>query len=145
MIRLSGLPVRIQLLVEKNSAMAFADPQSVTINAIANSLPRVSLGLGTGIFQKDDGLVVLTVSSRGGNSKGPKRRQTRARLDHSKVGPDPFNGALNAKYGMSVSIILDTPTVGYTLTEQKQVVDALIAWASATSGANITRLLGGEV
>jgi len=125
--------------------MAFADPQSVTINAVANSLPRTGLGMGSGVFTKDDGLVVLGISTRGGNSAGPKRRQTRARLDHSKVGADPFNGSLNAKYSMSISIVLDTPPVGYTVAEQKQVVDGFLAWATASSGANITRLLGGEV
>jgi len=39
--------------------MAFADPQTVTINAVANSLPRISSGNNAGGFSKDDGTVKL--------------------------------------------------------------------------------------
>jgi hypothetical protein len=45
---------------------------------------------------------------------------------------------------MSTYIVADVPVTGFSVTEQKQIVDALVAWLSASSGANITRLLGGE-
>lgn len=124
--------------------MAFPDPQSITINAVANSLPRTGSGIGSGIFTKDDGLLTLTVNHRGGNSTGGKRFQRRIRFDHSKVAANPFDSSINAKYGMSVSLIVDVGPVGYTIVEQKQIIDGFIAALNATSGANITRLLGGE-
>jgi hypothetical protein len=34
--------------------------------------------------------------------------------------------------------------VGYTVAEQKAVIDGFLANLQATSGANITKLLGGE-
>jgi hypothetical protein len=40
--------------------MAFADPQSVTINAVAQSLPRVSTGNNESTYLKDDGTVKLS-------------------------------------------------------------------------------------
>jgi hypothetical protein len=119
--------------------MAFADPQSVTINAVAQTLPRTST-LGTkGTFTKEDGNVSLIVS----HDLGARSRRT-IRLDHRKVGADPFNGALNAKYSMSVYLVVDHPQVGYTNTEIKQIVDGLTAYLTASSGARVTQLLGGE-
>jgi len=118
--------------------MAFADPQSVTINAVANSLPRISSGVNTGAFRKDDATVGLSVSHQYG---GRTRRQIR--LDHSKIAADVFTSD-NVKYSMSAYLVIDTPTTGYTIAEQKQIVDGLTAYLTASSGAKVTQLLGGE-
>jgi len=118
--------------------MSFADPQSVTINAIANTLPRVSTDGRTGIFQKDDGTVQLTVSHIIG-----KRNRRTIRLDHKKIAADPLT-AENTYYSMSTYIVVDVPPVGYTVAEAKQVVDGLTAYLTASSGARVTQLLGGE-
>lgn len=118
--------------------MAFADPQSVTINAVANSLPRISSGVNTGAFQKDDTTVALSVSHQYG-----KRTRRQLRLDHSKIAADVFTSD-NVKYSMSAYLVVDVPETGYTVAEQKQIVDALAAYLTAASGAKITQLLGGE-
>lgn len=119
--------------------MALADPQSITINSIAVSLPRTSNGVNSGAFASNDGLVKETISHQYG-----KRNRHLFRVDHSKVAPDPFVPSQNAKYSMSCYIVCDTPTTGYTVAEQKQVIDGLIAQLSATSGALLTKILGGE-
>lgn len=119
--------------------MAFADPQTVTINAVANVLPRTSSDVRSGEFTKDDTLVRLRVSHQLG-----KRNRHLIRLDHAKVAADPFLSGVNTKYSMSVQLIVDVPPVGYTIAEQKQIVDALVAYLTATSGARVTQLLGGE-
>jgi len=118
--------------------MAFADPQSVTINAVANSLPRVSSSPNSSVYQKDDGLVRLTVSHQYG-----KRNRRTIRVDHRKIGPDPFTSD-NKEFSMACYLVVDAPTVGYTNTELKQVVDGLTAYLTASTGAKITSLLGGE-
>jgi len=119
--------------------MSFADPQSVTINAVANSLPRTSSGTNNGVFTKDDGTVRLSVS----HAYGKRTRRT-IRVDHSKVAPDPFLASVNTKYTMSAYIVVDVPPTGYTVAEQKQIVDGLTAYLTASSGARVTQLLGGE-
>lgn len=119
--------------------MSFPDPQTVTINAVAQSLPRTSTRDNAGIFTKDDGTVKLTVSSLYG-----KRVRRTARLDHKKTAADPLFPAQNAPYSMSFYVVADVPATGYTIVEQKQISDALTAWLTASSGANITKLLGGE-
>jgi len=119
--------------------MAFADPQSVTINAVANSLPRVASGVGTGGFSDSTGNTKLSVSHTYG-----KRTRRQARLDFSKIAVDPLISAQNIKYSMSAYVVVDTPTTGFTLAEAKYIVDALTKWMNDSSGANITKLLGGE-
>lgn len=119
--------------------MAFADPQSVTINAVANSLPRTSSGPNAGVFTKDDGTVRLSVAHQYG-----KRARRTIRIDHSKIAPDPLISAQNIKFSMSCYLVVDVPPTGYTVAEQKQVVDALTAYLTASSGARVTQLLGGE-
>jgi hypothetical protein len=118
--------------------MAFADPQSITINAIANTLPRISSGTNSGVFRKDDSTVTLTVSHQYG-----KRVRRQLRIDHKKIAPDVFTSD-NREYSTSVYIVVDAPTTGYTVAEQKQIVDALTAYLTASSGARATQLLGGE-
>lgn len=119
--------------------MAFADPQSLTINTVANSLPRVSTDKNASTYSKDDGNVKLTVSSAYG-----KRTRRTARVDFRKTAADPLFPSQNAPYSMSTYIVADVPVTGFTITEQKQIIDALTAWLTASSGANITKLLGGE-
>lgn len=119
--------------------MAFADPQSVTINAVANSLARTSSGVNSGAFTKDDGTVKLTVSHAYN-----KRTRRVIRLDHSKIAADPLISAQNIKYSMSAYLVVDLPVTGYTVAEAKQVIDGLTAYLTASTGARVTQLLGGE-
>ncbi len=119
--------------------MAFADPQTVTISAVANSLARTSSSVNAGVFTKDDGNVQLQVSHAYG-----KRNRRLIKLTHSKVAADPLISAQNIKYSMSIGVTVDVPVTGYTVAEAKAVIDGFIAYMSASSGLAITKLLGGE-
>lgn len=119
--------------------MALSDPQSVTINAVAISLPRTSSSVDAGSFTSNDGTVKETISHQYG-----KRTRHLFRIDHSKIAPDPLISAQNIKYGMSFYVVADVPVTGYTVAEAKQVIDGFIAQLNASSGALITKLLGGE-
>lgn len=119
--------------------MAFSDPQTVTINAVANTLPRVSSGNNTGAFQKDDGNVKLSVAHQYG-----KRTRRSVRLDFAKIAADPLISAQNIRYSMSAYLVIDLPMTGFTVAEAKQIVDALTAYLTASSGTRVTQLLGGE-
>jgi len=119
--------------------MSFADPQSVTINAVAISLPRTSSGVNTGVFTSADGLTRESVS----HSYGKRTRRT-IRLDVSKIGADPLLPTVNTKFSASVYLVVDAPAAGYTNTELKQAADGFLAVLTASSGAKLTQLLGGE-
>lgn len=119
--------------------MSFPDPQSLTVNAVAISLPRTSTQANSGQFTAPDANLKLSVSS----SYGKRVRRT-VRIDTRKTAADPLFPSQNAPYSMSTYIVTDAPLTGYTVVEQKQIVDALTAWLTATSGSNVTKLLGGE-
>lgn len=120
--------------------MALADPQSVTISGSAISLPRTGSSVNSGTFGSGDGLVTETVSHQ---NSGKKTRHL-VRLDHSKVAADPFQSSVNAKYNMAVYMVIEVPSVGYTVAEAKAVVDGFIAQLSASTGALVTKVLGNE-
>jgi hypothetical protein len=118
----------------------FSDPQSVTINAVANSLPRISAGANAGVFRKDDATVKLTISHA-----EAKRYRRMVRLDHNKLASDPYVTGDNVPVSMAAYMVIDVPLLGYTVAEQKQVVDGLTLFVTTGSGAAVTKILGGEI
>lgn len=114
------------------------DPQSVTINAVANSLPAVRRGDNLSVYQKDDTTVKLTVSHQ-----YQTRTRRMVRLDLTKIAADPIT-AQNASFSMAAYLVIDQPKSGFTIAEAKQLVDALTAYLTASSGAKVTSVLGGE-
>jgi len=123
--------------------MSLTDPQSITINSVTSSLPRVSTGDNESSYLDSTGLIRLTLSSQYNNS-GNKRRRRVLRLDHSKITADPFIPANNTQVSMSTYMVFDVPPAGYTNAEIKQVYDGFKALYTASSDAVITKLLGGE-
>lgn len=120
--------------------MAFADPQTLTINAVANVLPRVGQGPSNGTFSSADETVRLSFTHQ---KTGAKRARRVARVDFSKIAADPLT-AENAEFNMAAYLTVDVPPRGLSVTEQKQIVDSLLAYLTASTGANVTKLLGGE-
>lgn len=119
--------------------MAFADPQSVTIAGVPASLPRTGSATNAGSFMSNDSAVKLTVSSTYG-----KRNRRTLRLSHNKIAADPLVPTTNVAHNMSCYIVVDAPPNGYTVAQQKEIVDAFTAYLTASSGAKVTQLLGGE-
>jgi len=119
--------------------MGFSDPQSVTINSVAISLPRTGQGVNSGNFASNDGTLKESIS----HSYGKRNRHV-LRLDFSKIAPNPLISAQNILFSMSTYIVVDVPVTGFTVAEAKQVVDGLTAYLTASSGAKVTQLLGGE-
>lgn len=119
--------------------MSLEDPQEVTIGAGTATLPRVSVGPDFGVFRSEDGSVELRVSHAYG-----KRKRTAVRLTNNKVDTDPLVPTVNVPYSMSVTLVIDTPKVGYSVADQKLVVDALRALLAADSAALVTQVLGGQ-
>lgn len=117
----------------------FADPQSVTISGTTSSLPRISNGTNSGTFKSNDGTVTMKVSHTYG-----RRNRRVIRLDQEKISADPYLPSTNVKVGMGAYLVVDAPPAGFTVAEQKAVIDGFIAALTATSGALITKFLGGE-
>jgi hypothetical protein len=115
----------------------FADPQSVTINAVATSLPRTKLGTTDGVFTSADGKTVMTIKQ---NSTA-KRFRREARLTVSKIAADPLT-AVNQDISTSVYIVIDEPKWGFSDTDLGYYKDALTLWL--TGGGQMARFLGSE-
>lgn len=121
--------------------MAFDNSQSLTVSGTASTLPRTGMGDSKGRWNASDGTLELSVSSTYG-----KRTRRVARIQTSKIAPDPLISSTNIKHSMSAYVVVDTPVTGFTVTEQKAIVDALAAWLAAGTGAanHTVQLLGGE-
>lgn len=117
-----------------------SDPQSVTLNSVATSLPRVSTGENKSTYQKDDGFVKLQVSHQPNKTK--VRRMVR--LDTVDVAADPLLAGVNREVPFGVWLVIESPTVGLSLATQKDKVTGLLTALTASSGALLTKVLGGE-
>lgn len=119
--------------------MAFADPQSTTIGASTTSLPRTGSGLTSGSFSNADGTVVLEVSH-----DRKKRNRHMIKLTQTKTVTDPLVPANSAPTSLSVHMVVDVPSFGWTATEQLDVVKGLMGTLSASTYADAVKLLGNE-
>jgi hypothetical protein len=113
-----------------------ADPQSVTINAVATSLPKTLPGLTANVYTDATGNVSMTV--RQTSTKDRFRREVR--LSQKKISADPIS-AVNKEIGTSVYFVMDEPRWGFTDTEIGYLIDALKAWLTST---NYNKVLTGE-
>lgn len=114
----------------------FADPQSVTINAVATDLPRVKVGDGNATYRSADETIQMRISHQYTGTR--KRRMVR--LDQTVVAADPITTE-NKSQSAGVYLVIDEPSFGFSDTELDYLVDALALWLSA---ANIAKLLGSE-
>ncbi len=115
------------------------DPQSITISAATTSLPRTSAGVNLGEFTDAAG----TIKERVQHTYGGRTRRL-IRLDVSKIAADPLISAQSVKYSMGCYVVFDLPPTGYTPAEAKAVWDGFAAQLAASSGALVTKVLGGE-
>lgn len=115
--------------------MSFADPQSVTVNTVAQSLVRISSNEMAASYRKDDGSYELSISHQ---EKARNRRTVR--LNHRKIATDPLTAA-NAEFSMSAYLVIDMPPVGYTNSDAEDIVTGLCDWLTS---ANILKVLAGE-
>jgi len=118
----------------------FTDPQSVTINGSAISLPRTSAGPNAGTLTSHDGATKLDIAS----TYGKRIRRTMA-LTVKKYASDPAVPAQNIPVSATIRITVDQPIQGYTVADLQFALLGLIGNLTASSNANIAKLLGGEV
>lgn len=117
----------------------YTDPQSVTINGSAVSMPRVAIGDMNATYRSADELVQLRISHR--KNKGRVRRMVR--LDQTIVATDPLTAAQDYQ-SAGVYLVVDEPQVGFSDAQLQYLVTALETWLTANTNANTTKLLGSE-
>jgi predicted Zn-dependent peptidase len=116
--------------------MAFTDPQSVTVDAVPYSMPRISSD-GTGaLYSTADEAFKMRISHQ--ESKGRTRRMVR--LDKRVVAADPLT-AVNVYQSVGVYLVIDQPEYGFSIDNIDDIVQGFKTWLST---ANVTKVCGSE-
>jgi hypothetical protein len=119
--------------------MAFSDPQSITVNAVARSLPRYLSGTNVGTFISADAISQLSIDPNGTRT----RRSAKASFRENVSVLDAGTG-LTRTESHSITFISNRPLVGVTDALAEQLAAGLITWLTASSNANLKKLLAGE-
>lgn len=117
--------------------MAYADPQSVTINAVPVSLPRTGLALTQGEFRSTDGQTRLSIS----HPANGRRNRHIVKVQSEAIVSDPLVPAQNVPVSYSAHVVVDVPRQGVTALQAQKLAEALSAWCTA---ANLAKLVAGE-
>lgn len=117
--------------------MAFTDPQSVTINSQAISMPRVESAGSKSIYRDATSEHTFTISHQ---KTGKKRVRHAVRIDSRSIVADPLT-SVNDYEELSTYLVIDEPEYGFTDTEIQLVLTGFLAWF--TSG-NVAKVLGNE-
>lgn len=115
----------------------YTDPQSVTINSVTKSLPRVKNGEMNSTYVTADGEYQLRIS----HQTSKKRIRRMIRLDHTKIAEDPLT-AVNAQMTAGIYLVIDEPSVGFTDAELVLLYNGFGAYIAQESVRD--KLLGGE-
>jgi hypothetical protein len=122
----------------KEMIALFADPSVITVNAIAKSLNRTSSGNDSSAYSTGDRAYRVQIA----HSYGRRTRRL-LKMIHDTLTANPLVSGSFVNSTVSVHLVVDSPP-GYDTALLKQDIDGYLAWLSASSGANITKLLAGE-
>jgi len=117
--------------------MAFADPQSVTVNAVPISMPRISSESSKSVYASADGLNTMTIS----HLPSGDRLRSMVRLESLVNAADPFDASKTFQQKLVFYFVVDKPAFGFTPTEIDYRVQALKTWATS---AFVLKVLGRE-
>lgn len=116
----------------------FADPQSVTINAVPTSLPRTQTEATKSVYSAADESVVMTISHQETSSG---RTRHIVRLDKRVVATDPLEATKQTYETLGTYAVIDEPEYGFSDTDINYMVQALCDWLTA---GNVAKVCGAE-
>jgi len=111
----------------------FADPQSVTINSVAKSLPRITTGDMQAVYENNDQTFKLEISHQ---ETKQGRVRSNVKLTQRKVVTDPLTSASDYD-NLVISLVFDRPGYGFTETELDQLRAGLFSWLDSTATAKL--------
>jgi len=122
--------------------MALTDPQKFKeVAGTEVTAPRVVSGDFKSIYETSDGLNKLTLSTSQSNSS---RKRHLVRIDVEKIATNPFEEIRKEPVSMSVYLVVDRPSNGYSVAEAKKLVEGLVGLLSASTYSLTEKVLGGE-
>jgi predicted Zn-dependent peptidase len=111
----------------------FTDPQVVTVNSVAQSMPRVESNGLKSIYRKADSTFQLTLSHI---KSGANRIRSMARIDQRAIVSDPLTSA-NDYETLSFYVVIDRPDYGFTQTQVDQLIAGLKTWLDTTASGKL--------
>jgi len=111
--------------------MALADPQSITVNSVAKSMPRILVEGNHSLYQMSDLTFSLDVRHRAVKRDKKTRAVSLVTFNQRKVVADPLT-AVNDYENLVWSIQLDRPDAGFTSTECDQMFTGFKTWFDTT-------------
>lgn len=115
-----------------------ADPQSITIDGTALTLPRVLTGTREGLFENATSSLSTESTAKNG------RLRSVTRLVQTKVTTDPLVSATNIVVHDSISLTINRPIQGYSDEDVLKQVSGFIAWLTAGTNTNLKKIIAGE-
>lgn len=116
----------------------FADPQTLTVNAVGTDLAAISRAALSSAYRDADGVYKLSIS----HTEGSKRDRRMVRVDWTKTTTDPFVDGNNVEVSMSAYLVLDHPVYGFSAAEKGYIISALCDWLADST--DIAQFVGGE-
>jgi len=115
----------------------FSDPQTITVNAVAQVCPRVETNGKVSIYQKNDLTFTLKISHQ---PQGNQRVRSMVRVDQRSVVPDPLT-SVNDYETLSAYLVIDRPLAGFSMAQVEQLVAGLKTFLDTTA---VDKLYGQE-
>ena len=116
------------------------DPQSVTISATPYTLPKIDARPETNVYA-DLGNGITLFGTQRVTGKDSRRRATIS-LQKEKIAADPLT-AVNQRVNAAITFSASFPS-GFTTTEMEGIATALVTWLTASTNANLKKVLAGE-
>lgn len=116
--------------------MAFTDPQTITINAVAQTLNLVKVEGLRSEYVTSDEAYRFTLS----HQESGKRTRRMARIDSRVVAADPLT-SVNEYKNLGIYLVIDEPEYGFTDDEIYDVLAGFLAWLTE---ANALKILSGQ-
>jgi len=116
----------------------YTDPQSITVNAVAQSMPRVETGSRKSVYQKNDQTFTLTISHQTGKDQ---RIRSVARFDQRAIVTNPLDSTKQDYDTLTFYVVLDRPSYGFSMTQCEQLVTGFKTWLDNTC---VDKLFGQE-
>lgn len=107
----------------------FTDPQSVTINAVPHSMPRILSKDLKATYSKNDETVTMTISHQPSNNG---RTRSQVRLDQRKIVTNPLDSSTDYDT-LSFYFVLDRPSYGFSQVEVELLIAGLKTWLDNTA------------
>jgi len=114
----------------------FADPQTVTVNAVAKNMARFLVSGTKAEYQTPDEMFKLTIS----HTKNKDRVRSMVRVDQREIVTNPLDST-NDYDTLSFYFVIDRPVYGFTTAQVEQLAAGLKTWLDNTA---IGKLLGSE-